>query len=346
MEKLKIKWFVWGAVLMVLSLALNIWARKFGIYVEDTHYVDQKLNVITKSVLCYPWQFNIINYLSTFCYSLSISIIITTFIVRQIDRTQTEKQKEEIKALQDAVNKDIFQSLFETLMPYELYEIIKNDIIMSKIIRKNAEWIYEFGETSEGIVCRHTLKYELHNISRQEIVNPIELTIGQSDYQDSYLDMFHCQLNGKMIATYNSKDGNTNNLVTKEKDNPDDNIDTIKVNIPIPAQAHIDMTMVLRSTYKDQVHDSYFTKIPVLNANLTVTFPESYELTVFPSFSSVLQPTLIEETRKMFKLTGGILPHQGFSLSLLKKESILPKTTAKPESFDGDEQITSAARNN
>lgn len=209
-------------------------------------------------------------------------------------------------------------------MPLELFEIVKSQIIENKIIRRNAKWIHIFEENKENkdkkfIELKQTIKYELHNLSRDCVPNPLTLQFQEDIDSTQKLLKAKCKTpNGRVIASYDNNNSN-NNLGVSEENNDDKNITEKRFNMEIPPQTYIEVEMEFLYEYYQGVQGDYFTKYPVIDAELYVYFPKNYDFNVFPVLSSPLEKKIDNNGYYLYELKGGILPYQGFVFKLKPK---------------------------
>jgi hypothetical protein len=265
-----------------------------------------------------PFTARILQLISTFLYTLAASIFISVFVTNRIEEFRNRAYVAQQQALANAINKNVFDALFKTLMPTEIFEIIRDEIIKIEIVRRNALWTYDFTEINEGIQLRHTLKYEFHNVSDNVITDPLVTLTG--DYgSETRLEKVSCFCEGTPTNFFDrdSPDKVNHVTVTREGD-----MQKIEASFMVPPKKHVDVTYVFRTIYpKDCVKDVFFSKDAVIGARLMATYPPEYELKLLQSFSKTLECTLEEPGRSIFETKGGILPKQGFLYSLQRKQS-------------------------
>lgn len=267
---------------------------------------------------------------SLFLFSLGASIFISLFVSNKIEAQLAEEKENELRKIQEAINVDVFDSLFKKLVPEEIFRVIKSDVINNKIVRKDANWIYDFRELEHDktkIELTQTIKYELHNVSHEPINDAINAVFDAHGIAG--LRRAVCMLEGKVSSSYETP-SDTFEIPDKEViEYSDDKTVTItrtpdgytkvSIDVNIPPSKKIDVTLVYITIYENNyVNDGYFTKYPMINATLTATYPEDYEFDIFQSLSSTMQKTLSEKNRSIYEVKGGILPRQGIVFTLKK----------------------------
>ncbi len=318
--KVKRYYLMGSFVLFIIGLLIEAFMCTVEPQYEAIKTVAASINgdrVITRWVLSFPVYYHVLRAISIFLYTLAASVFIAVSVSRQIEKLDGIKEEERLRELQKAINNDVFDALFKSLMPKEIFTVIKEEVIENKIIRKNAKWYYDFTESSEGQVeLRQTLKYTLHNISQHDVRNPVKARILKSSDSECCVQRVCCVEDGVISLNYHHESTVENEDVTIVTNGP---VLIAEFNIIVPAKKEIEMTMVYLHKFKEKVQDTYFSKYPIINAILTVTFPPEYDFHIFPSFSSELRETLVENNRRIYELSGAILPHQGFEYSLIKR---------------------------
>ena len=317
-------------VLASLGTFLAYKATQASFISESVRVLDDSGQTTSKAMIKQSPKGAILSILSAFAFSLAISIFISVFVCRKLETSLHAEKQKELRSLQDAINSDVFDSLFKKLVPDEIFDIIKTKVIGNRIIRKNANWIFDFSEADDGnsIKLIQTIKYELHNVSHEKLSDAIDSLYETHD--SCGLQRLQCRLDGKEVLSYPTHSGDMtsssttiDNAMQKEtvKIIPQsDGLVSIRATVDIPPSRHIDVTQVYKTIYMNScVKDGYFTKYPLINATLTANYPDGYAFSIFQAFSTLMQETLREPGRTIFELSGGVFPHQGFVFSLRKK---------------------------
>ena len=296
---------------LVIALSLDYVSSSFGLETSQVQYVDKTGKAICQTVLDYPINKRIISLLATFFYGLTFSIFISGFVAKYIEESYREKSDDNLKKLINAVNIEVFNALFQILMPKKLFGVIKSQIIENKIIRRDAKWNYDFTiNQQEKIQLVQTLRYEVQNLSREPVINPFSIIIRNEDNIQQSLETLSCQLKGVQVALFNKNHPENNQSV--ENLNYGVNQLTHQVTHTLPSRGVFDVTMRILSTYDNEVHDEYITARPLIDAELTVTFPPGYTFSLLQFCSNEFRKVLEDDTRHIYKLKGALLPHQGF----------------------------------
>ena len=269
--------------------------------------------------------------LSVVLCTVGVSVFVSIFVSKKIEAHLAAEKQAELENIREAINVDVFDSLFKRLIPAEIFTVFKSDVIGQQIIRKAGSWIYDFKEIphSNGrIELIQTVKHELHNIGHHSVDDAVSAVF--DGHRGSGLIKAVCTEGNGVVANFDETDLEGVDIQGEyEYVSPDGKIKivrdengytTIKIGVTIPSGGKVTVTQVYRNIYDNySVNDGYFTKYSMIDASLTATFPRGYEFDIFQSMSSVLTRTLEAEDRVMYELKGGILPHQGFIYILKKK---------------------------
>ncbi|MBO9548928.1 hypothetical protein [Pseudomonas sp.] len=308
------------AVLVVVSLAFFLDLVSSNVAVEYSNKVTldssgEKLITVQAS---FPLWYQIVGLAKNFLYGLGAAIFITVFIADRMQKALHEEKQQELTKLNEAISVNVFDSLFKTIIPDAIFKIIKQEIIENKVLRKEAKWIYDFTVRGEVIVCRQTTRYELHNLSHQEVSNPIRLdldALGGAAYSLVSAEC-HGQF-GDVLVKYNPDDDSKHINLDVVRDG---NKLTVLYSVKIPAKSYAEYNTVFEKHYKGDITDAQGTKVPVVGADIIVNFPDGYHFDISPLMSTT--PRLISESsiQKIYRVEGGVLPNQGFVFYLVKKK--------------------------
>lgn len=303
-------------VIVSIGFILDLITSKLVIEIGPKSILNADGNIITTLEAVFPVWHQILKLTTNFLYALAATIFITVFIATKLQEAQQTKKEEELKELHNAININVFDSLFKTIIPEKIFKIIKQDIIENKVLRKDAKWLFEFSELENKIICRQTTRYELHNLSQQEVNDPITLdldSLGGSKY--SIISAECLSASGEVLVHYDPNNNNRKNIEVQE----DGQHTKVSYTIKIPPESYVEYKTVFERTYDDNVLDAQGTKVPVVGADIIAFFPEEYDFGISPMMSS--KPRLITDskTQKIFKVDGGILPYQGILFYLRKR---------------------------
>lgn len=304
-------------ILAIISIGfiLDLITSKLVIEIGPKSILDSNGKIITTLEAVFPIWHQILKLTTNFLYALAATIFITIFIANKLQEAQQSKQEEELRALHNAININVFDSLFKTIIPEKIFKIIKQDIIENKVLRKDAKWLFEFSEVDGKIICRQTTRYEPHNLSQQEVNDPITLdldSLGGDKY--SIISAECLSSSGEILVHFDPHNNNKRNIEVQENGQHT----KVSYTIKIPPESYVEYKTVFERTYDGSVIDTQGTKVPVVGADIIAFFPEEYEFGISAMMSS--KPRLITDskTQKIFKVDGGILPYQGILFYLRK----------------------------
>lgn len=307
-------------VLTLLSMNCSIELRSTDIIVNG--------KIVTHEILDYPTSKKIYEIFSNLFLTGLIGILISILINKSIEKQRTEKdsksldlQKKEhekqLQKLQSKINENVFDALFMKVMPEEIFQVIKRDIIKSDVIRRDPEWLLDFTVENDEITLRLTNRYKAYNNCDKEIVNPVIRVIHNHSNSESFVKKVLCTLHDEILVSYDSEK-HENKGVNVEV--VDENTQKIHYELRIPAYHYVEYTTVFQNKYKGFVQDELFTLLPQIDLNIIATYPSDYEFRIFPMLSSELKLKLKENNRSIYKVEGGILPNQGVAYILEKKK--------------------------
>jgi len=301
-------YLVVALVLSLLGLSLQYYAGDLGLHYKQVQIIEsgkiKSVDVLSPNALT-----PLANLASSFLITLAISLFISVFIIKKLEVMESESRDKQLLEINKSINENVFDSLFKTLVPEEIYSVIKERIIKSHLVRKNSVWLYDFTLTDDGgIELKQTLKSELHNISNSNYKDDYGVSFKtNSDISRTCVNRFICEFNGKLVADFKREELDFNDGGTK------------KIPLDIPPGEYADITLVLLTQYAgDKVLDSYYTFHPLIDATLIANYPKGYKFSIFSSFSSPIRETSSDETSSVNELRGGVLPGQGISFVLSK----------------------------
>lgn len=298
------------------AFALDIISAHLTVEIGPKSLLDKNGAITTTVEVFYPLWHQVVNLVKNFLYGLAAAIFITVFVANKLQRTQQEEKESELKKLNEAVNVNVFDSLFKTIIPEEIFKIIKQEIIENKVVRREAKWVYNFIESEGSILCTQTTRYELHNLSQATVSDPIKLELDSLGGEDYKIISAECLGRaGEVLVHYDpSNENNNKNITVKNNERKT----TVAYTVNIPAESYVEYKTVFERLYIGDITDAQGTKVPVIGADIIVNYPEGYDFDISPMMSS--KPRLITQssTQKIYRVEGGVLPNQGFIFYLVK----------------------------
>lgn len=313
----KITWYLLLVVLIAfLAFALDVFSSRLTVEIGPKSILNQDGQIITSLEVVYPLWHQIINLLKNFLYGLSAAIFITVFVANRLEQAQRKEKEDELNKLNEAINVNVFDSLFKAIIPEEIFKIIKQDIIENKVVRKDAKWVYNFEEVDGKILCTQTTRYELHNLSHALVSDPVKLELDSLGGEEYKILSAEClSKSGEELVRYDPCDTDKNKNIEVKSNG---RITSVAYTVKIPAESYVEYKTVFQRSYSGDITDAQGTRVPVIGADIIVNYPIGYEFDISPMMSSF--PRLITEsaTQKIYKVEGGILPQQGFVFFLKK----------------------------
>lgn len=311
------KYLLLVTVIVAIAFTLDVITSSVDINVSNKSYLDASGNKATSMEVIYPLWHQISGLIVNFLYGLAAATFITVFVANKLQKSQQDEKEEELKKLNELINVNVFDGLFKTIIPAEIFKVIKQEIIESKVLRREAKWIYDFSEKNGKITGRMTTRYELHNLSQKTVVDPIKLeldTVGGEEYKIITAECL--SRNGEVLVHFDPSDNDNNKNIEVDHQGIKT---TVKYSVEIPPENYVEYKTIFEREYEGNIVDAQVTKVPVVGADIIVNFPENYDFNISPTMSS--KPRLITESsiQKIYRIEGGILPWQGFIYYLVKK---------------------------
>src|SRR5688500_19213310 len=114
-------YFILACVVFAISgVILDLLSAKTSFHIEQLVSATPDGKLQTREVIAFPARYHLFKVLSGFLYALAGSVFISVFVTNQLEEGQKKRKEEELQALSNAVNIDVFDSLFKRLMPPEI----------------------------------------------------------------------------------------------------------------------------------------------------------------------------------------------------------------------------------
>ena len=308
-------------VLLILVVAaagvgLDFWANNYDLVFDQitiplaNNKTDQKL------IVTVPAAAQIMRLIANFSYALAMTIFVSVFIVESIERKNKRDDELRLQKLSDAVNINVFDALFKTLIPHEIFKIVKAEIIESKAIRRKAHWIFVFEEKEEKVLMNATTFYELHNVSGETLFEPVKIDIDQMSSSLEKVVRAKCiDSGGKILVEYDDEKDIKNNITLEY---PVAGKSIIKFTASVAPGDFITSTLERVTAYGGDVFDAQNTRYPMIDLEIQAVYPKGYKFTIYPLLSSELRTISEGATQSVYRVEGGILPGQGILYTLKK----------------------------
>lgn len=311
------------AVGIIFDIASNIYELN---YKTVSTVVDGKVHAV--QVIDVPIWVSVIKIICNVLYTGAIASLVYFFISLKLENEHNELERLKIEQFKNSVNEDVFSAVFKMMMPEEIFEVVRKDLIESRAVRKKAHWDFAFSEITnqrgvvDGIKCVTITNYELHNLSNEILKEPIKIRIAQISSTDECIVTACCRdSDSQILAEYKkgdeeARDDSTGFRYTNDVDNND--IELIYL-ADIKAKSFISSTLVRETIYSaSHVNDSQGTLYPTIDLKITASYPDGYEFKLVPFFSASLTKDFSLATKCSYSVKGGLLPHQSIVFSLEK----------------------------
>jgi hypothetical protein len=317
-------------ILIILGFIIDLNFTK-----GDIAYTDVKVEINGKMTIekdySFVYDYPIAKPAANFFYSLAMALAISLFILQVIqrdedilkenERLEREKElKKEYKLREEMLFKNVFKGVFDRLVPEEVFEVIKSDILEAKIVRRNVKWVYDFNPTEDGIVLIRNVMYEAHNTTGTDCIETFSYIFAASEHSTT-------QIKSLIWHEIDHIDDKSNIYDTPEKltplksNDPVYNLDSVKKDIPIAK----DKAMLIKFISEEKnnssinfLHDTHFSSACMIGWELMVNIPEGYEFSILPVFSGKVHKNMSTPTRHRYEYNGAILKGQGIEFTLSK----------------------------
>lgn len=292
------------------------------------HYDEQtgeRLGTDTYFILRPEYQ--LLRLASNIMYTLSISLFISLVIIKRIEEEERKKLKsieeEERKVyekrlldIQNAVNRDVLESIFQKFVDPSLFDILKKDVFSQSTIRKNAKWSYEITDNGEAYESLLTVTHEVHNNTSNDIEEKIKIELQSTDKDEAETE--YLKLEDENKTTLMEED------FTDKK--ATENFSTFEHEFTIRANGYVTLTLIIKQVYLGyNVYDLLWATAATLGVEIEFNLPEDCSLDTSPTFSTKLSKRIDTETKVRFHNISAILPGQGIQFTLNKKTKPIKK---------------------
>ncbi len=317
-----------------------------GAFILDTHAQSLPSNIsevtslkngkpVTINVISHSRLYTLFSIASNFCYSLAIAIFITAFITDKLERDRQEamsKQqaemqetlKREVLSIQREIDENIFYSLFQRLLPEELFQVVTSELIKTPFVRRDAKWDYQFSEMEDGrIQLKRLLINSLTNITGKLQSEPIRLKFINQKESDCWLqsarisrgDEIICDFElGKLDSIAAEMSFNGHGIIVNRTDNE------IEIIIPITVQpdSSVEICLTIYNIYDCPLQDEHVSQYPIINADMHFRYPQGFKFGIAKLTSAELKEIHKDETSAIYRINGAMLPMHGIVYTLRK----------------------------
>ncbi|MGI2855375.1 hypothetical protein ACRTDR_14405 [Shewanella algae] len=310
-------WLILILISVLVGVFIDFQGNNYAVTYESVEVATGPNKTEQKTVVVVPAAVQIYKLIANFFYGLAVALFATIFVARKLEQDQKEKHEKELEKLREAVNINVFDALFKTLIPKEIFQIVKTEIIENKAIRKKAHWTFVFSEESGKIKMTATTHYELHNVSKEPVSDPVKISMEPLSSGNQEIKKAQClSSDGTALIEYHPSDVSNNKNI--KIDDLENGGKLVSYTVTVPSNDYIESTFEYSTIFSDKVYDCQHTKYPIIDLNINAVFPKGYRFTVYPSLSNELKTISEGDTHKNFKVEGGVLPRQGIIYTLEK----------------------------
>ena len=311
-----LNWII--GILLIIGLICLYFENNIGLITKDVCTIDGATGENTVSlILDYPLSKKILQIFGSIFITLSFAIFIAKYVSAVIREKMIAAEKDNLRAVQEEINEDVHDALFQKIIARELFETIKDEIISADMIRHDGSIHLDFKEVENEIELRITVIYTVVNNTKQDIDNKKTKAIFTNTPEERVEVLkTECRIDNKVVALYDKHQPNNNINVSFEV--TDTEVTVINDFIVKAGQSFTDK-IIYKNVYLDKVQDEFFTMLPLINLTITVSFPEDYEFEIINMMSPKKVQEIDEPDKHIYKFNGGILPKQGFVYYLKKK---------------------------
>lgn len=245
-----------------------------------------------------------INILANVFLSLGIALFISAFFIRHIESHERKELEKKLLEFQENTAKDAIHSVFKKMIDESFFNIIKKDLLNAKVIRKNANWQYDITEINDTnhLLFKRTISYEFHNISHAPTTELIKIRSNNNE---------HCSMeviSGKIRRL----NGEEESIILKEENEGESIFTFLEKEIQISAGESIEVVLVFQQVFKNgYIYETHSSRHSIINLEITVNFPSSYNFDLFSSFSNEERLRINEPDKKVYVVEGAIFRGQG-----------------------------------
>ena len=303
--------------LVLAGLSIDIWFSAGDIQAETVTIFDIN-GTHTGNNYEFVYEYPILRALSSFFYTLAMSLGISLFILKVIQKHEDEQRQNELF-------KNVFKGVFDRLVPSEIFDVIKKDILEAKVVRKNVKWLYDFKIEEDKLVLYRNVMYEAHNLSSAECSEPFSYVFSSTEYTETKIMFLKWHENGDIKNTeiaYDERHTTISDKAHKLQHNKEaGDFEQIKKNITIPVDKTININFKSKEIFKNNInflHETHFSTACSIGWELEVNFPVGYSFAIIPMFVDKLIPIIDDDDRKKYRYDGAILKGQGIEFTLIK----------------------------
>ena len=299
------------AISILLVFTGGVFSYFSNDYDINAKTVDTVVEGKVESETCYVLTPNklILDILSTMTMSIGVALFISSFFIRYIEQEERQRFEDRLLDFQKQTSEDAILSVFNRLIEPEFFSIIKKDVLNVKLLRKNVNWQYDIKELENGwLDLTRTLSYDLHNISQDEAVEPIKISMNDTVHSTGRVS--NCKVR------YQDGREEVIDLVEKEQET---GFTTREKDVTIPCRASIEVVNVIEQTFpREYIYETQTTRYPIINLEITVNYPKNFQFELSSNFSTQHRLRVNEAGKKVYVFHGAIYQGQGIEFICAK----------------------------
>ncbi|MDM5270777.1 hypothetical protein PGH07_01145 [Sulfurovum sp. zt1-1] len=311
--------------IIIVTMLLIIAAISIDVWYSDGNIIAKQINIFennsTKIVNTYKYEYEypFLKVLSIFLYSFAMSLLISLFILKVIQKDDDKIREKKDERRKDELFRNVFSGVFNRLVPNEIFDAIKSDILQAQVIRKNVRWIYDFKVEDGQLVLYRNVMYELHNISKKNAKELFSYIYSATDYTETSILFLKWHKNGDIENTFVAYDISEHDESTLEHLEKSGDYEQVKHDIEVIPDEIINLNFKSKEIFKNNskfIHEAHFSTACSIGWELEVNYPEGYEFGIIPMFNANLIPIVDDVDRKKYEYSGAILVGQGIEFTL------------------------------
>lgn len=274
-------------------------------YKIETKYFDRIVNgqIQPQEIIQIEQKQYYLGILSQILLNLGITLFITMYFVKYIDKNDKEQFEKSLREIQNKTAENAILSTFHQIIEPRFFSIIKNDVINCALIRDEAIWNYDITFTDDKkLKLVRTISYKLVNLSNEDQTETIGIFLQENCYSTSQVTQLR----------YKNECDSKFECVEISKVKIDGFANT-KKDIIIKPNSKIDIIYVMEQVFSTAfIYETHSTRCPIVKLDLIVSYPSGYCFNLNAAgLSSPLELTLDTGSKKMWKINGAILKGQG-----------------------------------
>jgi len=311
-DVLKSHYVIIGIVMIFIGLLISIYFGDVEFVPKQILTLDSDHQPVTKDYVFPKIIYPIAEFISSAVIPFGITLIITMFFVNNFTKQENEQLKNELLSFQNDTAENAVYSIFKQIIDPSFFEIVKNDVLNCKLIRRNAKWIYDIEEKAGKLVMTRTISYSVENLSTEKQTESIKVKGLLNSYMKTRV----------VSLQYDKNDGKGFNIIydSNEIDHCECSA-AVEENIEIEGRKSVEIIKIIEQTFTNNfIYETHFANEPLTDLEIQVNYPEGYSFSLNQCFwSQPVDKPIDGNKRKVFKFKNAILKGQGIEFFCEKK---------------------------